>query len=150
MVCIEDRYICLNKSKNLYILFNYYHTMMKKVIMILLIVIILLTSTVAAQIDPGRMAKMFCEVHGHKAVLTEDPKTSFYIFDDGEKCELGGFLIEECGEEYKKELSCAKKGELKMFRECCEGLYAPQAFGSSSCVKMNFLQKMWFWFASLF
>ncbi len=130
--------------------------MIKKA-MLIVIIFIFLVSTVVAEISPREISKEFCEIHGHTFEYGNDTPNEDYtfndycLFDDGNKCNANEFQKGECGEEYKKELSCAKEGENPRFRGCCEGLYSPPVKGTpAACQKLNFFQKIWYWLTSIF
>ena len=81
-------------------------------------------------------------------------KGLYCSFDDDNRCLIDDFYSGKCGNEYRKELLCVKKGETVwiQFEECCGGLEPSgktifpwnKISGQPSCVKkLNFFQKLW-------
>jgi len=128
--------------------------MIKK--MLIVIFLIFLVPTALAEISPRYIAMEFCEAQGfvvEQGNEIPDENYNFYdlcVFDNGNKCNTYEFQSGECGEEHKKELSCAKEGESPRFRGCCFGLYSPPIIGPpAACEKVGFFQSIINWLFSI-
>ena len=108
---------------------------MKKKFLLIGLITILLIPFVYSAMDPSIS---FCEHQGYKWEHKEGYRAGVCIFDNGNECDLLEFYRGTCGQEYRKEFPCRKKGELvfSQFEECCPGLkrfLPPGMIGQSTC-----------------